>query len=97
MTKTVKKEKGGAVNPSLADPYTTLAIVPLPAMFEADAGKGMEGIGQEDLALPFLKVLSGNDPVLDTHETARKGDIYNTVSGDVYTGKEGIRVVPCAY
>ena len=97
MTKTVKKEKGGAVDPSLADPYTTLAIVPLPAMFEADAGKGMEGIGQEDLALPFLKVLSGNDPVLDTHETARKGDIYNTVSGDVYTGKEGIRVVPCAY
>ena len=68
-----------------------------PSMFEADAGKGMEGLGQEDLALPFLKVLSGNDPVLDTHETARKGDIYNTVSGDVYVGKEGIRVIPCAY
>ena len=97
MAKIVKKEKGAAVDPSLADPYTTLAVVPLPAMFEADAGKGMEGIGQEDLALPFLKVLSGNDPVLDTHETARKGDIYNTVSGEVYTGKEGIRVVPCAY
>ena len=85
MTKIVKKEKGGAVE--AFDP----------SMFEADAGKGMEGMGQEDLALPFLKVLSGNDPVLDTHETARKGDIYNTVSGDVYTGKEGIRVVPCAY
>jgi len=81
----VKKEKGGAVE--AFDP----------SMFEADAGRGMEGMGQEDLALPFLKVLSGNDPVLDTHETARKGDIYNTVSGDVYTGKEGIRVVPCAY
>jgi fructose-bisphosphate aldolase class 1 len=43
-----------------------------PAMFEADAGQGMENMGQEDLALPFLKVLSGNDPILDENETARK-------------------------
>lgn len=68
-----------------------------PAMFEADAGQGMENMGQEDLALPFLKVLSGNDPILDENETARKGDIYNTVTGGIYKGKEGIRVVPCAY
>ena len=68
-----------------------------PSMFEADAGKGVENMGQEDLALPFLKVLSGNDPILDENETARKGDIYNTVTGGVYKGKEGIRVVPCAY
>tara|TARA_R110002020_G_scaffold326553_1_gene542181 strand:+ start:618 stop:1385 length:768 start_codon:yes stop_codon:yes gene_type:complete len=67
------------------------------AMFEEDAGFGMENMGQEDLALPFLKILSGLDPILDTHETARKGDIYNTVSGKVYKGKDGIRVVPCAY
>jgi len=68
-----------------------------PAMFEADAGQGMENMGQEDLALPFLKVLSGNDPILDENEEARKGDIYNTVTGIAYKGKEGIRVVPCAY
>lgn len=66
-------------------------------MFEEDAGKGMENMGQEDLALPFLKVLSGNDPVLDEHETARKGDIFNTVSGTIYKGKDGVRVIPCAY
>tara|TARA_R110000796_G_scaffold22846_8_gene65828 strand:- start:9717 stop:10496 length:780 start_codon:yes stop_codon:yes gene_type:complete len=68
-----------------------------PAMFEADAGQGMENMGQEDLALPFLKVLSGNDPILDENEVARKGDIYNTVTGIAYKGKEGLRVVPCAY
>ena len=68
-----------------------------PTMFEADAGMGMENMGQEDLALPFLKILSGLDPLLDTHETARKGDIYNTVTGHVYTGKDGIKVIPCAY
>lgn len=68
-----------------------------PSMFEADAGRGMENMGQEDLALPFLKVLSGNDPVLDEKENARKGDIYNTVTGAIYKGKDGIRVIPCAY
>ena len=67
------------------------------AMFEADAGRGMENMGQEDLALPFLKVLSGNDPVLDENEEARKGDIYNPVTGALFKGKAGIRVVPCAY
>jgi len=68
-----------------------------PSMFEADAGQGMENMGQEDLALPFLKVLSGNDPVLDENESARKGDIYNTVTSTVYSGKKGVRVIPCAY
>ena len=67
------------------------------AMFEADAGRGMENMGQEDLALPFLKVLSGNDPVLDENETARKGDIYNTVTGAIFKGNDGVRVIPCPY
>lgn len=67
------------------------------SMFEQDAGQGMDNLSQEDLALPFLKILSGLDSVLDTHETARKGDIYNTVTGDAFAGKDGIRVVPCAY
>ena len=30
-----------------------------PSMFESDAGVGLENMGQEDLALPFLKILSG--------------------------------------
>jgi len=68
-----------------------------PLMFEADAGQGMENMGQEDLALPFLKILSGNSPELDEYEAARKGDIYNTVTSAIYKGKTGIRVVPCSY
>ena len=72
-------------------------VVPLESLFEADAGKGNENVGQDDLALPFLKILSGLDSILDDHETARKGDIYNTVTGGVYKGKEGINVVPVAY
>ena len=53
------------------------------SIFEADAGKGLENIGQEDLALPFLKILSGLDPILDEFEEARKGDIFNTVTNAI--------------
>ena len=67
-----------------------------PGMFEADAGAGMENMGVEDLALPFLKILSGSDSVLDEMEEARKGDIFNTVTNAIYKGKEGLHVIPCA-
>ena len=66
-------------------------------MFEADAGAGMDNLGVEDLALPFLKILSGLDPILDEMEAARKGDLFNTVTNELYKGKEGVLVVPCAY
>ena len=65
-------------------------------MFEADAGKGLENIGAEDLALPFLKVLSRQDPVLDDLD-AKAGDIYNTVTKEDFSGKERVLVVPCAF
>ena len=67
------------------------------SVFEADAGKGLENIGQEDLALPFLKILSGLDPLVDELEDARKGDIFNTVTNALHKGKEGILAIPCAY
>ena len=31
------------------------------SMFEEDAGAGLENLGQEDLALPFLKLLQKNN------------------------------------
>lgn len=67
------------------------------SLFEEDAGGGTQGMGAEDLALPFLKVLSRQDPILDELDDAKAGDILNTVTGKVYKGKEGIRVIPCAY
>ena len=85
MTKAVAKKEN-----------TELSVLDM-SMFEADAGAGNENMGQEDLALPFLKILSGLDPILDQNEEARKGDIYNTVTGQIYKGKDGIQVVPCAY
>ena len=53
------------------------------AMFEADAGAGMS-MEQDDLALPFLKVLSALDPLIQEGEIdAKPGDLYNTVTNTV--------------
>ena len=44
--------------------------------------------------MPFLKIFSGVSKELDVLEDARKGDIYNTVTGAVLKGKDGIKVIP---
>ena len=76
---------------------------PLPAnMFEEDAAKGLGSIGQEDLALPFLKILGQLSPEVNKRdgkyvEGAEPGMIYNSVTGDLYDGVQGIDVIPCFY
>jgi len=66
-------------------------------MFEQDAGAGLSNLGTEDMALPFLKILSRQDPVLDELDNAKAGDFLNTVTNQVYKGKEGVDVIPCSY
>ena len=76
---------------------------PLPAnIFEEDAAKGLGNIGQQDLALPFLKILGQLSPEVNKRdgkyvEGAEPGMIYNSVSGDLYDGVKGIDVIPCFY
>jgi len=60
------------------------------AQLQKDAGKGNENVGKDDLALPFIKILSGVDPMMDKLD-GKKGDIYNSVTEALYSGKEGIR------
>ena len=75
----------------------------LPAnMFEDDAAKGLGTIGQEDLALPFLKILGQLSPEVNKRdgkyvEGAEPGMIYNSVSGELYDGVKGIDVIPAFY
>ena len=68
-------------------------------LFEADANKGTQNISQEDLALPFLKVLGQLSPEVNkTHgkyvEGAEPGKIINTVTNDLYSN---INVIPVFY
>jgi len=71
-------------------------------VFEADAGQGIANIKQEDLALPFLKVLGQLSPEVNTRDAkyvkgAQPGMIINTVTADLYDGEKGIEVLPVYY
>ena len=75
----------------------TAVAVMEPNMFAADAGIGVSDLGTEDLAIPFLKVLQKMSDELDDLDSAKAGDIYNTVTKEVVKGGDGVRVVNCAY
>ena len=70
-------------------------------LFEADAGQGLN-MTQEDLALPFLKVLGQLSPECNKRdakhvEGAEPGMIINTVTSEIYDGVKGIDVMPVRY
>ena len=64
------------------------------ANMEADAGLGLENITREDLALPFLRMLTAEKA--EEHD-AKGGDIINSVTGEIFSKAEGIKVIPCVY
>tara|TARA_R100000656_G_scaffold23842_1_gene21108 strand:+ start:682 stop:1434 length:753 start_codon:yes stop_codon:yes gene_type:complete len=68
-------------------------------IFEADANKGAQNISQEDLALPFLKVLGQLSPEVNKRdgkhvEGAEPGKIINTVTSELY---DTVNIVPVFY
>ena len=78
------------------------AKLPSATLFEDDANAGFQSMSQEDLALPFLKVLGQLSPEVNTRhakhiEGAQPGMILNTVTNELYDGTKGIQVIPCFY
>ena len=68
-------------------------------LFEADAAQGAQNISQEDLELPFLKILGHLSPEVNNRdgkyvEGAEPGKIINTVTTALY---DEVNVVPCHY
>ena len=66
---------------------------------EADAAQGAQNISQEDLALPFLKILGQLSPVVNKRdgkyvEGAEPSKIINTVTNQLY---DKVSVIPCHY
>ena len=82
---------------ALAKKQSAEVVVMNESMFAADAGMGVSDLGSEDLAIPFIKVLQKMSDELDDLDNAKAGDIYNTVTKDVIKGKDGIRLINCAY
>ena len=72
------------------------------ALFGDDLSKGFENMTQDDLALPFVRILGQLSPQVTQGdakfiEDAKPGMIYNTVTNDLFDGKKGIKVIPCYY
>ena len=68
-------------------------------IFEADAQQGAQNISQEDLALPFLKILGQLSPEVNKRdgkyvEGAEPGKIINTVTNELF---DSIDIIPCHY
>jgi hypothetical protein len=71
-------------------------------IFEADANQGVGNLTQEDLALPFLKILGQLSPEVNKRDGkyvqgAEPGMIYNSVTGEMFDGVNGVEVIPCHY
>jgi len=71
-------------------------------IFEADANAGSQNITQDDLALPFLKVLGQLSPEINKQNAkfisgAEPGMIVNSVTKELHDGKKGIDVIPVHY
>jgi hypothetical protein len=71
--------------------------IALASDFEMDASGGFEGMSQEDFALPFLRLLTSTSPEVGEMDGAMPGMVLNTVTGELYDGKKGMLVIPCAY
>lgn len=65
--------------------------------FESDADGGFKDMGQDDFALPFLRLLTNVSPEIGEVEGALPGMLYNSVTGELYDGKKGVLVVPTSY
>ena len=62
--------------------------------FAADAGMGMEGTDKASFAIPFIAVLQGLSPQIETVDGAKPGLFINTVTNELY---RELSVVPCAF
>ena len=96
------KEKTPAASTEVAvTANSALSTVP-DFMDASDFGAGFEGADKDSFAIPFLQILQKMSPMVDEDspkhiEGAKAGMFYNTVTGRLFDGKAGLKIVPCAY
>ena len=87
----------------LAQKKTTNVVASeLDKMLEADAGVGLENITTDDMQIPFIRIIQALSPQLQKDDPlyikgAEQGDIFNTVSQEVFKQDEGVIVVPAFF
>lgn len=78
------------------------ALAALQQQFLDDAGAGFEEASASAYAIPFLQILQSMSPQCKKSDGAyikgaEEGMLFNTVTQDIYSGEEGIEVIPCHY
>jgi hypothetical protein len=63
----------------------------------ADSGAGMESMGAQDIAMPFLAILQKMSGAVGEVPGANPGNFINTVDVTIFEADPGIEIVPCAY
>jgi hypothetical protein len=71
------------------------------SMYE-DAGSGFEETSAESFAIPFLSILQSGSPQVKKSDGAyikgaEEGMLYNSVTNEVFSGEDGVEVIPCHY
>jgi len=69
---------------------TALAVI----NYQADAGMGIEEADKDSFAIPFLAVLQGLSPQIETVAGARPGLFINTITNELI---EAVEVIPVAF
>ena len=87
---------------AVADTKTALPMVSDFGDFEAFANEGLESVSAQDLSIPYLRILAQLSPQVNKRDGAyvqgaEAGMIYNTVENAVYSGEDGVLVIPCYY
>ena len=98
MTQQQKTKSEVAVKESSAVAVQAIDL----SLVAKDQGMGLAKIDMETISLPFLKILSSMSPQTkkaksEYVEGAEEGMIFNTVTEELFSGAEGIKVVPCYF
>lgn len=70
-----------------------------PMDFSNFGATGFEDCGTEDYTIPFINIIQANSPIVDEAKAefdpeAKKGEIFNSVTGQRWDGKTGIVIQP---
>jgi len=103
---------GAATPPPVSTAAGLPAVIPPPAPMDleaapsaddllADAGD-RDQVGREDLAIPFIGVVQSLSPVRQAGDPAyiagaEEGDIYNTVTRELFKKAAGVKVIPVMF
>ena len=70
--------------------------------FLDNASMGMEEVGKDDLQMPFIRAIQPLSPQIKKNDSefiegASAGDLFNTVTRQVWEGEKGLVVIPVYY